>query len=422
MSVEFGLHRNIGTAEQFKKLVADLGPKQRAVAVVLGNRQWGVRVIPTPNKVLEFINRLSGQSKREQQGLMALEQRLSAFDTEGRYGAEGAGGTPNASRLTQTQAADEWVEVSLQSHANATAPELPIVQKDLPSQRASLPTADRSLKDQPTVMPETDRSLKDQPTALPAAEISKPATVAKVQQYVEAQDGGLCLKHSIAAYFNRPVFSGREDFIAFRNECYDDLAKVYGDMYAEQADYARDETNVPAVSKVLEKIRSDPRVDKQGIDVKAPWSEMFEISVKRERTPLVDPSEQRETHRAIDAQFERFAKESASHRFIVRTGSGAAGHYWFLSHDPNSKLWTVANSTGMRVEQGQSPAALLDHTNVRRADIFLWTQVMSDPIEVQQRCQTEVIDGKPKQHIQTPEELEAERLNLPPPIIRPRSH
>lgn len=405
MSVEFGLHRNIGTAEQLNKLVADLGPKQRAVAVVLGNRQWGVRVIPTPNKFLEFIDRLSGQTKREQQGLIALEQRLSAFDTEGRYGAEG---TPNASRLTQTQAEDEWVEVSLQSHANAPAPELPIVEKDLPRQPASLPAA--------------DRGLKDQPTALAAAEISKPATVAKVQQYVEAQDGGLCLKHSIAAYFNRPVFSGREDFIAFRNECYDDLAKVYGDMYAEQADYARDETNVPAVSKVLEKIRSDPRVDKQGIDVKAPWSEMFEISVKRERTPLVDPSEQRETHRAIDAQFERFAKESASHRFIVRTGSGAAGHYWFLSHDPNSKLWTVANSTGMRVEQGQSPAALLDHTNVRRADIFLWTQVMSDPMEVQQRCQTEVIDGKPKQHIQTPEDLEAERLSLPPPIIRPRSH
>jgi len=394
MSVEFGLHRNIGTAEQLNKLVADLGPKQRAVAVVLGNRQWGVRVIPTPNKVLEFINRLSGQTKREQQGLIALEQRLSAFDTEGRYGADGAGGTPNASRLTQTQAAHEWVEVSLQSHANAPAPELPIVEKDLPRQ----------------------------PASLPAAEISKPATVAKVQQYVEAQDGGLCLKHSIAAYFNRPVFSGREDFIAFRNECYDDLAKVYGDMYAEQADYARDETNVPAVSKVLEKIRSDPRVDKKGIDIKAPWSELFEISVKRERTPLVDPSEQRETHRAIDAQFERFAKESASHRFIVRTGSGAAGHYWFLSHDPNSKLWTVANSTGMRVEQGQSPAALLDHNNVRRADIFLWTQVMSDPMEVQQRCQTEVIDGKPKQHIQTPAELEAERLNLPPPIIRPRSH
>lgn len=119
MTVEFGLHRNIRTAEQLNKLVTDLGPKQRAVAVLIGDRQWGVRVVPTPNSVVAFINRLSGQSWREQKGLRALEQRLSAVDMEAQYGSGKSASDAKAPRLSQHTIEDGWVGVFLASPAKA---------------------------------------------------------------------------------------------------------------------------------------------------------------------------------------------------------------------------------------------------------------------------------------------------------------
>lgn len=119
MTVEFGVHRDIGTAEQLNKLVTDLGPKQRAVAVAIGDRQWGVRVVPTPNSVVAFINRLSGQSWREQQGLKALEQRLSAVDMEAQHGSGKSASDAQAPRLSQHTIEDGWVGVFLASPAKA---------------------------------------------------------------------------------------------------------------------------------------------------------------------------------------------------------------------------------------------------------------------------------------------------------------
>jgi hypothetical protein len=420
--------------------------------------------------MLQLIDRISGQSRREQQGLKVLEQRLSAFDMEGRYGAQGSDDSRDAARLTQRQVGDDWIEVTSEQGERARPRaqdrrEVVAQQRVQAIQTPHAPNAQQAAKavnPQAEVRksPATEKATQDKTPVSANVETSKAKAIEKVQQFVEAQDGGFCFKHSIAAYFNRPVFKGREDFLAFRNECFDELAAnpEYGDMYAEKVDYGREQTNAGVVNKVLEKIRTDKTIDKTGFDANAPWSEAFGISVRRDKPKHYDPRQGHETQHAIDAQFDRFAKESASQRFILRTGSGQSGHFWFLSHDPNSKVWTVANSTAMRVEQGQSPAALLGLTNVFHEDIFVWTQVTSDPTEVQQRCQTQVIDGKrghlsdqqpspsaakqslgqqpspsadknpvsvgkaqsdsiatPVKHEQTPEELEEERLNLPPP-------
>ncbi|MFM8638906.1 MAG: hypothetical protein ACKOER_14510 [Betaproteobacteria bacterium] len=190
-------------------------------------------------------------------------------------------------------------------------------------------------------------------------------------------------------------------------------------------------------------MRQDPHLDHSGIDTQAPWSINFTLDVKRQGKPRRDEQDAQE----LDVHIHAFPQESASHRFIVNTGSGASGHFWFISRDPDTEQWTMANSTGKTLKQGPSPSRLLEQDYIRGGQIYLWTQLKGDPDEVHQRFSQVTLTGEPPapqpqaqvphqaqprpqaQAMQPsgaglgtiPEEDGSDEEDLPPPILPPGS-
>ncbi|MFM8509198.1 MAG: hypothetical protein ACKOCU_02585, partial [Betaproteobacteria bacterium] len=264
-----------------------------------------------------------------------------------------------------------------------------------------------------------------------------PVQAAAVGQYVEQQTHNQsCFKHALAAYYNRPVFASFESFLEYRNQVYPTLV-----AFIEQDDFNSQGTAIVAVRAILETMRQDPHLDHSGIDTQAPWSINFTLDVKRQGKPRRDEQDAQE----LDVHIHAFAQESASNRFIVNTGSGASGHFWFISRDPATEQWTMANSTGKTLKQGPSPSRLLEQDYIRGGQIYLWTQLKGDPDEVHQRFSEVTLTGEPPapqaqaqvphptqprpqaQAMQPsgaglstiPEEDGSDEEDLPPPILPP---
>jgi hypothetical protein len=82
-----------------------------------------------------------------------------------------------------------------------------------------------------------------------AAQVATP----QIHQFVEPQQGQLCLKHAIAAFCNGPVFQSRDEFLNYRNTIYYSM----GDFIPEDS-FGREDSDVEAVSNVLTAMQADP--------------------------------------------------------------------------------------------------------------------------------------------------------------------
>lgn len=69
MPIENQVYRNITNQGALNHLLDKLGPQKKAVAVLVGDRQWGIRVVDAPNAVVRLIHSLTGQTRREQRRL-----------------------------------------------------------------------------------------------------------------------------------------------------------------------------------------------------------------------------------------------------------------------------------------------------------------------------------------------------------------
>lgn len=65
MPIENQVYRSITNQGALNHLLDNLGPQQKAVAVLVGDRQWGIRVVGAPNAVVRLIHSLTGQTRRE---------------------------------------------------------------------------------------------------------------------------------------------------------------------------------------------------------------------------------------------------------------------------------------------------------------------------------------------------------------------
>lgn len=399
MPVALGFHTDVQTQAALNDLLAEVQAERKRAVVVQGAQGRMITVLSKGNPIAELLRSLTGQTRREAQ---RLEQFRASLPQGPQVPAQ------------QAQVAQAVVQ-AVQPPLEQPGPEPAVQIVHDAALDAALEAAHASL------LPPASAQSQPQPPAAQAtvqAVAAEPAGAAAVAQYVERQGHDpICLKHSIAAYYNRPVFAGTQDFIAFRDSIY----RGMGDII-EPADFGHLSTTIYAVRDMLEAMRLDAQRDNTGIDVRAPWSQPFKLDVDRRGKPKKDPQDAQE----LDVQFERFARESASNRFIVRTGSGQSGHFWFLSRDPALGRWTMANSTGAMVAHGDSPSRLLEQDGIRRGEIFVWTQLKGDPDEVNRRFQDALLRGEPPQALppepQTPaaqerqEELEED---LPPPILPP---
>ena len=78
MPIENQVYRNITNQGALNHLLDNLGPQQKAVAVLVGDRQWGIRVVDAPNAVVRLIHSLTGQTRREQRRLEDFRSQLPA--------------------------------------------------------------------------------------------------------------------------------------------------------------------------------------------------------------------------------------------------------------------------------------------------------------------------------------------------------
>ncbi len=78
MPIENQVYRNITNQGALNHLLDNLGPQQKAVAVLVGDRQWGIRVVNAPNAVVRLIHSLTGQTRREQRRLEDFRSQLPA--------------------------------------------------------------------------------------------------------------------------------------------------------------------------------------------------------------------------------------------------------------------------------------------------------------------------------------------------------
>ena len=210
-----------------------------------------------------------------------------------------------------------------------------------------------------------------------------PSKVNKSQyQYVEHQQGQLCLKHAIAAFCNRPVFQGREDFLTYRNTIY----QTMGDFIPQES-FGREDSDVEAVSNVLNAMQADP-LYREGFDKHDQNWVIHEISIERVGKAVDEPNDEKQLNDAL----ERFAAQSEGKRFIIRTGSRyGSGHYSLLSKNANGS-WTFTNSVGSSIKHGSSPARLIEYQRARNMPLYLWTQTDKTPDEFARAIPRQVLN------------------------------
>ena len=204
-----------------------------------------------------------------------------------------------------------------------------------------------------------------EPHAKPAVEIQTAEVAApQVYQYVEPQEGQLCLKHAIAAFCNGPVFQSRDEFLEYRNTIYHTM----GD-YIPPDSFGREDSDVEAVSNVLNAMQADPLYADRFDRPDQNWV-IHEISIERGSKAVDEPNDAKQLNEAL----ERYAAHSEAKRFIIRTGSRyGSGHYSLLNKNPNGS-WTLANSVGSSITHGASPAHLIGYERARNMPLYLWTQ------------------------------------------------
>ena len=354
MPVALGFHAQVQTQAALNQLLQDVQAERKRAIVVEGAQGRIITVLKKGNVIAELLRSLTGQTRREAQRLEQFRASLPA----------GVDLQPQHAQVAQ--ALVEAVQppvLDAQAPGAATAVQAPV--EVAPVQAAPV------------------QAVPVQAASVEAA----PVEAAAVGQYVEQQTHNQsCFKHALAAYYNRPVFPSFENFLEYRNKVYPTLG-----AFIEQDDFNSEGTAIVAVQAILETMRQDPQLDHSGIDTQAPWSINFTLDVKRHGKPRRDEQDAQE----LDVHIQAFAQESASNRFIVNTGSGASGHFWFLSRDPATEQWTMANSTGKTLKQGPSPSRLLEQDFIRGGQIYLWTQLKGDPEEVHQRFSQVTLTGEP---------------------------
>jgi hypothetical protein len=350
MPITLGIHR-VTNKTQLTELMEAAQSENKRVIVTLGRQGREVRVQPKDGRVLEFFRSLTGQTQRENQRLLAFRDALPV--------ASPAIPQPNA------QVAMAF-DRALGTEASVAAR----------PQQAD-PGSDH------TAHGHTD-SLQQNPQ-LYATDPEFGVGGLVNGHYVQRQFGNCCFAHALASYFGKPVFQSEADFLKFRNESYDRVAK--GIVPDEGKDglnemKSRQLSEIFGVQDVLERLQADPTLS----GCPAPWTQAtFRLSADPKKASDSLKGEHRAQVAAqIDAAFTHLASVSESKRFLVRSG-GESGHFQTLVHDAQKNPgapWTLlnssknpnANSPLPDVRSGSSPAELLNALGVRNLTLAIWTQ------------------------------------------------